>query len=139
MKILTNGITVDLQPGDRVVVPITGLILSQHHAIYFGYYHGTSYFIENKIGRGVHLISSEQFFNENPRITRIEKFPGNEFQRQHALQAAFRKIGTRYDLLSYNCEHFSNEVQHFKAYSNQTKVAGAIGILALILLFASAE
>jgi Permuted papain-like amidase enzyme, YaeF/YiiX, C92 family len=124
---------------DRVLVPITPLQMSMHHAIYIGYYNQEPYFIENKIGIGVHLISAKEFFKRNPIISTVKKFSGNGQQRQHALERSFALLGMPYDLINYNCEHFANEVQHMRSYSDQMKVAGVIGVLAVIFMIASAE
>lgn len=124
-----------LNIGDRVVVPITSLGISMHHAIFIGNYNNQPHFIENKSGYGVRLISARQFFLENPTVSRIEPFEGSNAQRTELLKNAFSKLGGRYDLLLYNCEHFANELQHRKAFSLQ--VRNSVFILLTYLVVAS--
>jgi hypothetical protein len=134
MKIKLQNKLTTLDPGDRIVVPITQFGMAQHHAIYFGQINGVDFFIENKIGFGVRLITANQFFIENQVITRIEKFLGDRFDRAVAIQKAQKMIGNQYDLLTFNCEHFANEIQRSISTSPQVKVGIALGILSLFLL-----
>lgn len=126
-----------LLPGDRIVVPKSGLRMVQHHALYLGQnYQGVDLIAENKIGFGVRLISADDFFKNVIEITKIEKFPGNNLQRKLAVQKALHKLGQPYSLINYNCQHFANEIQHGKMESDQVnnfftavKIAVAIFLL----------
>jgi hypothetical protein len=139
MKIKYKNKSIKLEPGDRIVVPITLLSITQHHAIYYGQINGIHYFIENKNGFGVRLITAEQFIIENPSITRIQKFPGDAYDRTYAIQKAYKLLGKKYDLLGYNCEHFANDIQHSVNTSPQVKVGIALGIFTLLILVIRSE
>jgi hypothetical protein len=41
-----------------------------------------------------------------------------------------QRLGRRYDLWKYNCEHFVNEVLHFRAISPQVKAVGTAAAVA---------
>ncbi|MBK7970268.1 MAG: lecithin retinol acyltransferase family protein [Bacteroidetes bacterium] len=120
-----------LKPADRIIVPKSNLNLVQHHAIYLGQNEfGQDLLIENKFGVGVTIVTAEIFFAEVRSITRIERFNGNNYQRQIAVQSALQKSGFPYHLINYNCEHFANEVQYGQSSSNQV----AMGIFCTALL-----
>lgn len=121
-----------LLPGDRLVVPKSGLRLVQHHALYLGQNHqGVDLIAENKIGFGVRLITAGEFFKDVIEITRIEKFKGNNYDRKPAVQKALQKLGQPYHLINYNCQHFANEIQYGKIECDQ--VSNAFVALAAIL------
>ncbi len=123
--------------GDMVIVPKSAFNLVQHHAIYLGYYDGHYWFIENKEGLGVRKVTEEAFFKNVVKITRIERFqPRLNYNREDLVRHALSKIGTKYHLIRYNCEHFANEVQHGLVKSSQVNVALGIGTLAGFILLA---
>lgn len=123
-----------LQPADRLVIPKSGLNLVQHHAIYLGIdNNGNRMYIENAIGKGVQIVSEAYLFRGGYEITRVERFTGNQHQRNAAVQLAMQLIGKQYDLLGFNCEHYANTVQHKKSYSNQVGVGLGLGLFALVL------
>lgn len=120
----------NLLPGDRIVVPKSNLRLVQHHVIYLGYDdNGIGWFAENKIGVGVQIVSAEVFLRDISEITRIEVFRGTDEQRINAVQNAMALVGTNYDLLQFNCEHYANVVQHQQKVSNQVKTGIFLGIV----------
>lgn len=123
-----------LQPCDRVVLPKSSLGLVQHHVIYICKDNqGKRQYIENTIGRGVQLISEAYLFRDGYEVTRIEPFNGTQHQRNMAAKAALQLIGTKYDLINFNCEHYANAVQHNKSYSPQVANGVMLGLLALFL------
>lgn len=125
----------NLKPGDRIVVPKSGAQLIQHHALYLGFDNNGNHFIcENVIGEGVKLTRVCVFFNGTNRITRIEKFNGENIDRKKVVQDALTKLGQPYNLINYNCESFVNEVLLQKRHSKQ--VQNAFGLLGLGLLIA---
>lgn len=125
----------NLKPGDRVVIPKSGVELIQHHALYLGYdSNGNHFMCENVIGEGVKLTRVCVFFNGTKRITRIEKFKGENNERKKVVQVALAKLGQPYNLINYNCESFVNEVLLRKPHSKQ--VQNAFGLLGLGLLIA---
>lgn len=121
----------NLKPGDRLVLPKSNLGLVQHHAIYVGTdAYGNRQYIENYIGKGVQRVDENYLFRDGYHLTRIEPFIGNAFQRRLAVNRAVSLIGTQYDLVNFNCEHYANAVQYNKPFSNQV----GNGILATLLL-----
>lgn len=124
----------NLKPGDRLVLPKSNLGLVQHHAIYIGKdMYGNRQYVENYIGKGVQLINEHHLFRDGYKVTRIEPFVGNDFQRNVAVRRAKQLIGTPYDLVNFNCEHYANTVQHNKSYSKQVG-NGLIAALALAVI-----
>lgn len=127
----------NLEPGDRIVVPKSFLGIIQHHALYLGYNSKGEHFIcENMIGIGVRLIRVEDFFKGVNSVTRIEKFRGNNIERRKLVEKALSKLGKPYSLINYNCESFCNDVQHNVIKSAQVSVGlfiGFVGIMVALL------
>ncbi len=123
----------NLKVGDRVVIPKSLADLIQHHAIYIGYIDGDYWFIENKDGFGVRTITAREFFNDVKKITRIERFePRWNYSRSDLVSFALTLRGQKYDLLSYNCEDFCNQVQYGKIESKQVSFAVGVGVFLLL-------
>lgn len=121
----------ELRPGDRLVLPKSDLGLVQHHAIYIGNdAYGNRQYVENYIGKGVQVVNESHLFRDGYHLTRVEPFAGDDYQRQVAVNRAIALIGSRYDLVNFNCEHYANAVQHNKPYSGQV----GNGILATLIL-----
>lgn len=128
----TQGV-LTLTPGDRVVTPITKLNISRHHAIYAGLIEGIPHFFENKIGEGVRLVSAKLFFRENPVIDHIIRMKGSIAQINKRIRWAIKMIGTKYDLIRYNCEHFANEFQYRHPHSRQVALVVVVLIIGFIV------
>lgn len=123
-----------LQPADRLVIPKSGLNMVQHHAIYLGKDNiGNRMYIENAIGRGVQVVNESYLFRGGYTLTRVERFTGNQHQRNAAVQFAMQLQGKQYDLLNFNCEHYANTVQHRKTYSKQVENGIALSLAVLVL------
>lgn len=123
-----------LQPADRLVIPKSGLRLVQHHAIYLGKdNNGNRVYTENAIGKGVQIVGEASLFRGGYELTRVERFTGNQHQRNAAVQFAMQLQGKQYDLLNFNCEHYANTVQHRKSYSKQVSVGLGLGLFAFVL------
>lgn len=123
-----------LQPADRLVIPKSGLKLVQHHVIYLGKdNNGNRVYIENAIGKGVQIVSEAHLFRDGYELTRVERFTGNQQQRNAAVKFAMQLQGKQYDLLNFNCEHYANTVQHRKTHSNQVGNGIVIGLFVLVL------
>ncbi len=120
-----------IKPGDRLVLPKSDLGFVQHHVIYIGNdAYGNRLYVENNIGKGVQIVNENYLFRDVYHITRIEPFLGNDFQRNIAIMRAKQLIGTRYNIMNFNCEHYANTVQYNKPYSKQV----GNGILAALVL-----
>jgi hypothetical protein len=53
----------------------------------------------------------------------IKPFEGTNYQRNQAVHIAYDRLGQKYNLLSFNCEHFANWVQKGKEDSVQVTIA----------------
>lgn len=112
----------NLSPADRIIAPLFHTGITKHHAIFLGVgLLGGEWVAENHADHGVRIITASQYFAEHPLIARVEKFSGNAYQRQLAINTAYSLQGTRYDLFAYNCEHYANEVQYGQAKSKQVE------------------
>lgn len=116
--------------GDRIVVPKSGWDVVQHHAVFFGMVDGEAVVAENKEGRGVILTRLDQFMADARIIKRHIRFSGNHYDQMVVMDRIRERLGRRYDLLKYNCEHFANEVLHFRAISPQVKAVGTAAAVA---------
>ena len=123
----------NLQPADRLVVPKSTARLVQHHAIYLGIdENGIELIAEKIVGTGVRIVSASDFLMNAIEVTRIERFSGTVSERQRAIEYALALVGTNYDLLQFNCEHYANCVQHNRKESNQVKAGLALGVAGLL-------
>jgi uncharacterized protein YycO len=138
LKIMYYSKKFNLKPGDRIIVPKSGLRIIQHHVIYLGLnMQGQELFVENQIGFGVRAIEANTFFKDVLEVTKIILFKGNNYERKTAVQIALKKIGKPYDLINYNCEHFANEIQNGYAESGQVENLFStikLGIGALVVI-----
>jgi hypothetical protein len=124
----------NLEPGDRIVVPKSLFGVIQHNALYLGYNDlGEHLICENMIGVGVRLIRVDDFFNDVIRVTRIEKFIGNNFERKQLVEKALSKLGKPYSLINYNCESFCNDIQHNVIKSAQVSTSLFIGFVGIMI------
>lgn len=129
----------NLRIGDRLVREKG--VFSKHHGIYVGIHNGIPYVAENQINIGVQYITLEAFLlgNEN-KLTRIERFTGSEEIRNNIIPRINKLIGSNYDLVAFNCEHFAEYIQTGKPASKQVKnVFLGLGVLAFITLIANSN
>lgn len=123
-----------LQSADRIVIPKSSLNLIQHHVIYLGKdKNGNRVYIENAIGKGVQIVSEAYVFRHGYEITRVDRFLGNQQQRNCAIQYAMLLIGKDYNLFDFNCEHYANTIQHGESYSSQVGVGLGFVLLTFIV------
>ncbi len=119
----------NLKTGDKLSRPKNGFVT--HYGIFVRFPNGQCFIAENNVYSGVQFVSMEQFANGHQSI-KVEFFRGNELQRQQIIPSIKRKLGTQYDLFSYNCEHFANEIQQGVPKSPQANFAkGALILTAL--------
>jgi hypothetical protein len=97
----------NLSIGDRVVRG-KGL-LGHQYGIYIGCFSGQHILAANKWTFGICYLTFEEFLKENT-LERIEYFLGAEQQRQKIRPFIDSIINTKYDLSTYNSEHFANEI-----------------------------
>jgi hypothetical protein len=117
-----------LYPADVIVAKKRnglGRILN-HYVVYVG----NETFIGN-LQNGVKVLSESELSDllVDYEPVRIKPFEGTDFQRNQAISRAYHKLGQKYSLLNFNCEHFANWVQKGKENSVQ------VTILFLILMF----
>lgn len=130
---MSNQITLNLSPGDRIVFPKSAFELVHHHAIYAG----NGFFYENKGWDKVRITHFSQLLKGVSKIALIQRFTGDERERHAALERAKSMIGEPYDPITFNCEHSANYVQHLCPVSTQVKNAIGIGAIALLLIVAA--
>jgi len=124
----------NLKPGDEIIVPKSGFNIIQHHALYLGYDEdGTDWIIENIISIGVRLIAADDFFHINPKINEIRRFVGTNAQRRQLVEKALREVGAPYNLIVYNCQHFTSEMKTGKAQSKQVENVIVTGFFFLFI------
>lgn len=126
--------TLNLKPADRVIIPKSGLGLIQHHGIYLGLdSRMRAVFAENNIVKGVQIVTSDDFFRNVSSVTGVKRFIGNEIQRYNAVNFALSLRGKEYDLLNFNCEHYSNLIQHGFSKSEQVENGLFLGLCAAVI------
>lgn len=118
-----------LYPADVIVAKKRnglGKILN-HYIVYVG--KGT--FIGN-LQDGVKVLSESRLLEllKEYEPVKINRFSGNEFERNQALNRAHSRLGDKYSFLGFNCEHFANWVQKGKESSSQV----TIGFFAVALV-----
>lgn len=115
----------NLQPADRIVLPKKGFPLVKHHAIYLGTdEYGRQLFAENNSTNGVQIVQHNHVFDDINEINEIIKYKGNNIDRKKAVKYALSLKGTKYDLLKFNCEHYSELVQTGISKSSQLENVG---------------
>ena len=124
----------NLKAGDEIIVSKSGLNIVQHHALYLGFdEQGTDWIIENAYGVGVRLVTAESFFKVNPHINEIRRFSGTNQERRQLVERALKKIGKPYNMIVYNCQHFTSEVKTGMKRSRQIENAMASTFILLII------
>lgn len=128
-----------LQLGDRLVREKG--VFSKHHGIFVGIHNGIPLVAENQSGQGVQYISLYQFLLGNTsNLTRIERFGGSEEARKNIIPRINKLIGTHYDLINFNCEHFAELIQHGRPISRQVNTTlFGLGLLAILGIIAAAN
>ncbi len=119
-----------LSPADVIVAKKRngfGRILN-HFIVYVG----NETFIGN-LQNGVKIIYqkelSELLIDYEP--VKIRYFVGTEYQRKNAIKRAYSRINEKYNLLTFNCEHFANWVQKGKDSSIQVTITLTILLFGL--------
>lgn len=127
----------NLRPGDEIIVPKSKVNWIQHHALYLGYdENGTDLIIENSYGVGVRLITASDFFSMYPHVNEIRQFTGTDNDRLLLVQKALKSIGKPYNLIVYNCQHFTSEIKNGKKVSKQVEnTLVGLGVLVIIGVF----
>ncbi|GFD83809.1 hypothetical protein KUL118_66710 [Tenacibaculum sp. KUL118] len=119
-----------LQSGDVIVAKKKsgiGRILN-HYIVYLG----NGEFIGN-LSKGVKIIPSTELMKllQTYEPVKIRKFLGSEYERYKAKNRAYTKLGHKYSLVNFNCEHFANWVQFGKEKSSQVTLASTALLLGI--------
>jgi hypothetical protein len=129
-----------LSIGDRLL-RTKGGIFSTHHVLYMGFWNGQHLVAENQSGYGVRYITLSHFLSEG----KLEEVQYNNFPESTQIELIRRvnsKIGTPYDLLTYNCEHFVNQmltgIAESKQIQNTISLVG-LGVLLYALAFGESK
>ncbi len=126
-----------LRSADVVVTKKVGWEVFDHTLVYVGVdsYTGEHLFAAN-MKNGIRLLRSwelEQLMSKFKPL-RINRFAGNDAQREQAFNRAVAKIGQPgYNILFQNCQHYSSYVQTGKATSSQSRSFFGFAALALIV------
>jgi hypothetical protein len=129
-----------LQPGDRVITQKSAFGLIKHHSLYVGMdTDWNAWVIENVAGNGVRWTRLDELIQRNGHITGIARYYGTEYQRTAVVNQALARIGLPYDALTYNCEHFVNDVLYGKRQSPQVDnlkqvVGGALTCMLIVAI-----
>lgn len=116
----------NIRPADAIVMRKKFMSMVDHFVIYVGVHNGIHQFVANHT-KGVQFITYSELDNflEKLQPTRLERFPGNEVQREKAIHRAVHRLGERdYRFFSNNCEHFKNWVHYGTHKSEQVEAAG---------------
>ena len=135
--------TYAIRPADAIIMKKKLFGMADHYVIYMGVHNNQHKFVANYT-KGVKIISNQDMnqFLQYLVPKDIDRFPGTERQRVHALKRARSRIGERaYDYLSNNCEHFKNWVHRGVHKSQQVENAKAglavgLGAVAVVGLLA---
>ncbi|PQJ78341.1 lecithin retinol acyltransferase family protein [Polaribacter porphyrae] len=119
-----------LYPADVIVAKKRnglGRILN-HYVVYVG----NETFIGN-LQDGVKVLSESELSDllVDYEPVRIKPFESTGFQRNQAINRAYHRLGQKYSLLNFNCEHFANWVQKGKENSVQVTILLSVLVLGL--------
>lgn len=128
-----------LRPADVVVLRKKFFGMVDHFAVFLGWNAARKPVFAANYTQGTNYISDSELNNflQTLEPERIERFAGNNFQRQQAIERAKLKIGERnYSYINNNCEHYKNFVQTGKPHSEQVENFGnGIAAVTLFALF----
>ncbi len=109
---------------------------STHYVVYIGLHNGAKMVAENQSGHGVRYTKLDDALDGNP-IKRFERFGGQESERALVVPRINKLLGTDYNLIAFNCEHFARWIANGKPESKQVKVASNIAIVGGTTMLAS--
>jgi len=66
-------------------------------------------------------------------LERVEKFTGSDYARNQIIAKINSLLGTQYDLVNFNCEHFAELIQNGSVKSKQVGNV-FLGLLAIALV-----
>lgn len=117
----------NVKAADAIVVKKERFGILDHYVIYLGKDNfGQHKFIAN-YSKGIQFIEHWELiaFLKSYVPVRLNKFLGNDFQRNTAVRRALQRLNERdYNLILNNCEHFANWVQKGQPKSEQVEDVG---------------
>ncbi|CAA0180234.1 lecithin retinol acyltransferase family protein [Tenacibaculum maritimum] len=116
----------NLQPADAVVLHKKFMGMVDHFVIYIGDEQNEPKFVAN-FNKGIKILPNTEINEQLKKYIpkKIERYPGDYFGREEAVNRALSRLGEKaYGLFSNNCEHFKNWVHFGTQYSKQVDVAG---------------
>lgn len=129
----------NLQPADVVVLKKKFFGMVDHFAVFLGWNADRKPVFAANYTKGTQYIMGTDLdgFLQTLEPQRIERFAGDTFQRQLAVERAMQKIGeNNYSYINNNCEHYKNFVQSGHPHSEQvTNIGNGIAAGALFALF----
>ena len=132
MKTLSQQL--NIQPGDVLIAPKSSLNILKHMIVYWGVdANGDDFYLENSPQAGVQWLT-EQSLRQQYEIITVRKFCGTPHERTQAISRAESVIGQKYDLTTFNCEHYANYVQTGASFSKQASNGIGVGLAALGLM-----
>jgi hypothetical protein len=90
---------------------------------------------ENQNSIGVRYATLEEALAGNS-VIRYEQFGGTDSQRSLVIPRINQMIGTSYDLMAFNCEHFARFIASGKMESIQVKTGSSLAIAGGVALLA---
>jgi len=126
---------IEIEVGDIIHIQKFGY---QHVGVFIGQ-HGFNPLcvIHNAKADGV-IMSSLVEFSEGDEIFIRHKATGNHYERMNIAQRALSLLGTKYDLIKFNCEHAAYYAQRGVADSPQIAGAAALTVIVAGLAILSA-
>lgn len=122
-----------MQTGDILIR--TNSVLGNHYGIFIGELNGTVIVAENRKSCGIRFVTFHKFL-DGKKLAGIERFDGKEEDRKLVLPFLEKLIGEDYDLVKFNCEHFSSNFTEYSA-NRQTKrsLANRIPVRSMLAMF----
>ncbi len=124
----------NLKIGD-LIVRSKGLI-STHYMVYVGMQNGVRMVAENQIGEGVRYKTLSEAIR-GQGIVRFEKFGGKDYERTLVIPRINKLLGKSYNLIAFNCEHFSRWIATGKLESKQVEKASNVALTTGTLMLTS--
>ncbi len=103
-----------------------------HHGIYVGIHNGVPLVAECQVSTGVRYVRLAEFLKNNVgHLVEVKSFAGTALAQQQIIPRINALLGTQYDLIKFNCEHFAEYIQTGKAQSKQVNfVFGCLAVAA---------
>ena len=135
---MTSASPLALRPGTIVTVQMKGIFKLAHHFA----------LVTDKVGPdGLPMVIANSGESGGPGEQSWTNFVKGRFYRAYypstlppetVLYNAYAMVGTRYDLIHWNCEHFANACHGRPAHSHQVRGGLMLAALGLALIAARA-